>query len=297
MKKICIGLVFLSFLLTNLNAQTTVVLQPSAEQGKDADITSNQADINFADKESCIAYTWTNNGKLGNKRAFFAFDFSNIPAQAIITSAKLSLYFNPTDEYESFHVHSGTNDIHIERVITAWNESTITWNNQPTTSLSNRISLPPSASPTQDYLDIDVTNMAIDMHNPEIGNHGFMIRMMDESNYYKSVLFASSDHPNAALHPKLEVTWTMEGTSAINTYEKSNLDFQIFPNPNQGTFHLQFPSVNTQPHTLEVFDITGKKIFQQKEANHEIQLDEKGMFFIKISDELGNYATKKVIIK
>lgn len=196
-----------SLFLNQLDAQTTIVLQPNAIQGKDAIVLSNNGNNNYANSESNTAYTWTIGGNLAIKRIFLEFDFSSIPANSIISSASLSLYYNPIDSYESFDFHTGTNNIYIEKVSSSWDENTITWNNQPSTSLVNQVSLPPSSSQTQDYVNIDVTNMVIEMNNPSIGNNGFMIRMVDEINYYKSVLFASSDHIVDSLHPKIEITY------------------------------------------------------------------------------------------
>jgi len=217
----------LIFILNLLTAQTTVVLKPGAIEGKDATLWSNVTTSNSGDNESINAYTWTNSGILTNKRILLEFDLSSIPVSATINEANLSLYFNPTDESESFDEHTGENGIDIQRVIAAWDEGIVNWDNQPSASTMNQVSLPPSTSGDQDYLDINVTDLVKDMHDPAIGNNGFLIKMTDELNVFKSVLFASSDHPQATLHPELEINYTVLDTIDCEAFAPSSL----IPNP------------------------------------------------------------------
>ncbi len=208
------------------------VIKPNSVKGKDASVWSNGPDNNYENAPSNSAYTWTNSGALGIKRSFMEFDFSSIPSNVIITNARLSLYYNPTAPNEAFGVHNGTNDLFIERVSSSWEESTLTWNNQPPTSTTNQVTLLPSSSETQDYLNIDVTDLVIDMNNE--GNYGFLIRMADEINYYKNVLLASSDHPDSSLHPEIEICWIIDNTISVNEMKSNDLDLKVYPNPSNG---------------------------------------------------------------
>ncbi|RLD37386.1 MAG: hypothetical protein DRI89_15255, partial [Bacteroidetes bacterium] len=90
---------------------------------------------------------------------------------------------------------------------------------------------------TQDYLDIDVTNLVIDMLEPSVENNGFMIRMVDEINFYKGVIFASSDHVDYTLHPELVVCYSLY-TSEPESPEE-NFDFKIYPNPASQTVTIE----------------------------------------------------------
>ena len=229
-------ILFFVIIFSQASAQTTIILQPGPESGNDASIWSGAVN-SYGDRESITAYTWTNSGNLGLKRAFFMFDYSSIPENAIITNAKLSLFYNPTDPIESFDEHTGENDIYIQRVISEWDEHSLLWANQPGITMENQVELPPSTNPTQDYLDINVTNMVIDMIDTLNGNYGFMIRMKDELNYYKSVLFASSDHIDSTLHPKLEISYIPDSLECIilkpNTEESKDARvWEIYPDSN-----------------------------------------------------------------
>jgi len=217
---------FFTFIFNIVEAQITITLQPGPEDGNDASIWSG-AVTPYGDRESLTAYTWTNSGNLGLKRAFLMFDYSSIPENPIITNAKLSLFYNPTDPIESFEYHTGENDIYIQRIISEWDEHTLLWANQPGITMENQVELGPSIKPTQNYRDIDVTNLVIDMLDSSNGNYGFMIRMKDELNFYKSALFTSSDHIETALRPKLEITFF--DTSTVPENEEAG--FNLYPNP------------------------------------------------------------------
>ncbi|MCF6170807.1 MAG: TIGR03790 family protein [Bacteroidales bacterium] len=283
-----------SIVLDGFCGDSTIVLKPGATEGKDAAVWSKGVE-NHGDRESLTAYTWTYNGDLALKRSFLAFDFSSIPEGANITSAKLSLFYNPSDPVESFHYHFGENDLLIQRVTSEWDEHTIVWDNQPATTTEQQVILPPSTDSTQDYLNIDVTEMVIDMINPSTANNGFMIRMVDEINYYKSVLFASSDHTDATLHPEMTICWTLNPASANET-EEPELSFEVYPNPNRGSFQIRIPGDESADYKISIFNSTGQRITNYSFGNKQIRLSEKGIFIIIVSDESGNYSAKKIIV-
>ncbi len=64
----------------------------------------------------------------------------------------------------------------------------------------NQVELPASTSQFQDYTNIDITALVQEMINEPSTNYGFMIKLNNE-NYYRSMLFATSDYSNAAKHP------------------------------------------------------------------------------------------------
>ena len=214
---------FFGFILNSSKAQTTITLQPGPEEGKDAAVSSEGPGNIPGDRESVLSATWTYYVDLMLIRNYLAFDLSSLPENSIITDARLSLFYNPTDPHESWDYHTGENNLYIQRVTSEWDEHTVEWSNQPSTTIDNRVKLPPSTSPTQDYLDIDVTDLIIDMTGSTVENHGFMIRMVDELNYYKSVVFASSDHANSSLWPKLVLTYLPDSLTNCVTF-KPNAD-------------------------------------------------------------------------
>ncbi|MBL0340784.1 MAG: DNRLRE domain-containing protein [Bacteroidetes bacterium] len=204
---VLIVIAILSFSI-RLSAQTTVTIQPNPSQGKDAEVFScvpcGYAGNNYGTKKDFNAFAWTNSGNLTMVRSLIQFDLSAIPSNALITDAKLSLFFNPTS---SEGTHSGANASYLQRVMAPWLESTVTWNNQPVTTTTNQVLIPTSATSTQNYLNINVTNLIRDMLVNPSTNYGFMMRLVNESVMRKMIL-ASSDHLTAALRPKLDITYT-----------------------------------------------------------------------------------------
>ena len=205
-----------------LKAQTSITLQPTPAQGKDAEVFScipcGYSDKNFGTKKDFNALAWLNGGNLTIVRSLIQFDLSSIPANALITGAQLSLYFNSTS-LEGYH--SGTNASYLQKIIAPWGETTVTWNNQPVTTTTNQVLLPTSTSNTQNYLNINVTNLISDMALNPATNYGFMIKLVNET-IMKKMIFASSDHVTASMRPKLVITYTTPLPIALISFEVKN---------------------------------------------------------------------------
>jgi hypothetical protein len=208
----------------------TVTIQPGPTDGEDARLTAVQncdasSPIINAGNNNAPSYpdmpivAWTNNANgcaTMQHRAFIRFtELNNIPKNATIISAKLTLYgasssesmpegnsYYPGSPYNS----SGTNECWLKQVTGSWSEGLITWNNQPTVTETNRAAIPASTSKWNfDAPNIDVTEMVKDMVNND-KNYGFCIMLQNET-YYRAVAFASSDNTNAAKRPKLVVVY------------------------------------------------------------------------------------------
>ncbi|MCD4793185.1 MAG: DNRLRE domain-containing protein [Bacteroidales bacterium] len=191
-----------------------LILQPNGDQGKDAQIwTYDPTGIidRGTNRTDIVIYEWTKNGAPTTKYGLIEFDLSDIPENSSISSAYLSLFFDP-ESVDNQHIFGhcqlgGPNEAYLERITSTWEEP-VCWNTQPTTTEENRVLIPASSSPTQDYI-INVTLLTQDIIDNFDTSYGFMIKMV-EAQYYKSLIFASSEHPNANLHPKLVVTYTYD---------------------------------------------------------------------------------------
>ena len=191
--------------LDKIGGETTITLQPGAADGKDGVVSYYESNKNYGDAEDIHPYSGTISGAYNANRVFIAFDLSGIPEGVEILDAKLSLFYNPTSKYSQYlSEHSGYNALYIQRVTSAWNENTITWSNQPSTTTGHQVSIPKSVDPKQNYEGIDVTQLLQDIVNAD--NHGFLIRLQTEEPY-RAVMLASSDHSDATKHPKLVVTY------------------------------------------------------------------------------------------
>ena len=188
-----------------------ITLQPDSNYGKDANIFTevpNHSGGNYRGL-SIAAWTWYALGyDDGIMRGLVQFDLSSVPSDAEISSANLTLYNDPNSS-ENTGMHSqrnGSNKAKLELITETWDEQNITWNNQPKTSTAGSIQLPASTSSYQNYKDINITSMVKKWHSKPSENNGFMIKLNDEK-HYRCLIFASSDHLNPKLHPKLEVTY------------------------------------------------------------------------------------------
>jgi len=174
-----------------------LTLQPGAE-GKDVMIAGRQANPIWGDEPDWFAMA----SSIITFRSLIEFDLSALPPDAVIVSARLSLYSNPGLPHNS----SLSNACLLRRITQPWGEHTVTWNNQPATTVANEAYLPVSVSPNEDY-HVDVTQLYRDIWtNPEQG-HGLMIRLANESNLGASLAFCSGDYSNPARRPRLEIRY------------------------------------------------------------------------------------------
>lgn len=80
-------------------------------------------------------------------------------------------------------------------------------------------------------------------------------------------------------------------------------DFVVYPNPNSGNFNIQFNSTSSNDVNVTVFDMSGRKIFDNKYANQasfnqNIKLDnvQSGVYLLNVSDG-DRKEVKRIIVK
>ena len=126
--------------------------------------------------------------------------------------------------------------------------------------------------------------------------------------YYQiKVIFSDSctQSPNApvVLTASSNLTNTSNaGGIGFETHVKEIGSISVFPNPNKGSFNLKFTNIKEGRSEIELFDVTGKRIyFSQFDiisgVNQKVNLLglAKGMYFIRISQE-GRILAKKVVV-
>ena len=191
-------------------SQQTIVLQPGPSEGKDARVWTLSPNSNYWNYPYIKANAWTWGGVFGIERTFIEFNMDSIPPDIEIISAKLSFFYHYLNfgGYEE-QTNSGDNYSLIQRVVAPWNEFEVTWNNQPAITGENQVLLQPSTDLRQDYPDIDVTNLVIDMLDDPENSYGFLFRLLNEEEY-RRLAFASSDHPDPVKWPMLVITYVCE---------------------------------------------------------------------------------------
>lgn len=203
-------------------AQKTALLRPAADCGKDAfmwyadNVAYDNENQNYGSNQTLLSHTWTTGGQYDGSRILIDFDLSLIPVGSNLLEAKLSLYNDPTStsmngEHSNY---SHPNASYLRRITSPWNEDEVTWNTQPTYTTNNEVMLDATIDPHQNFEDIDVTSMVVDMLELPEYSAGFMLMLQDESPYC-ALVFASSDHADPTKHPSLLVTYDPPTESTV----------------------------------------------------------------------------------
>lgn len=250
---------------------TTVVFKPNATVGKDAPIckfdndcistgeTQTNADRNFGTEETLWMKDWTWNAvgcSGGTIRSLLCFtELSNIPSNAVIVSATLRLYGVTSDRNTSYPGAPASyyeNTVVVQQVTSPWNENTVTWNTQPSTTTANQFIIPQSTSQYNwNYSNSSPELVAMVQNMVSGNNYGFMLRLQTEQ-HYRNMVFASSDHPDASLHPELEVTYKVCNAHfsycVANTGDKKlKYTFHSLEQGGQHRWKLGLSQISTRP--------------------------------------------------
>ena len=246
-----------------------LILQPNGTDGKDAFISSNILEGGQGNSTEFNAGAWTISGSPLSIRSLIDFDLNSLPVGASIQSAKLTLFNNPNSQNgyaNGQHVHEiGSNEAVLQRIISQWTEDAA-WSNQPTTTSQNEVTLAQDTNSYQDYV-IDVTSLLQDALADPSNSFGFLLKLKNEAPY-RLLAFASSDHPNASLHPKLEICYS-DLISINNSVSKNNM-ISVFPNPTSGIVNIEFNNNNnpgTYKNSFVIFDAIGNKVFENENSS------------------------------
>ncbi len=302
MKAHIIPLLLLLFTMTT-HAQTTIVLRPGPEAGKDAmvwdDPVYNKAVRNYGSYTEMLVHAWSDQGTAVYARSYIAFDLASVQRTDLL-SATLTLYNNPDGTFDGKHQQlSGPNRAWIRRVITPWEEDKLTWHDQPAYTEHHQVLIPASVDGHQSYT-IDVTELVRDMLTDfRDSSQGFVI-ILEEETPYRALVFATSDHQDAARHPQLELVFT--GSTAVDPGKTpASMDLEIFPNPASGQvdIHAKLPAgnagyvdlLNELGHVLRSWDVSG-----QQQLHLSLTGFASGHYWLRIGNDAG-VAVKQLIVR
>ncbi len=273
--------------------QTTFVLQPGPDTGKDAVIWSFRPLENYGTHPDFLAYGWTWNGRETVIRSFIDFDLSAIPQGEELMDARLSLFHN----HESANAgHAGDNIAVIKAITGPWAEESLTWVNQPAVSDTEEVLLPVSVTADQDYLDIDVTDLVRPMYAAPNAYHGFRISMAIER-AYRSMKFCSSDFmADSTRRPRLEITLRVPPAEDTTSVPKPRVT--ITPNPFDD--HLLIRHLDG-PYTVTIWDVLGRMIYSMEAidlvfAGTSLPIDPgpPGLYTVVVEGQVERYVEKVV---
>jgi hypothetical protein len=174
--------------------EITLTIQPDATAGKDSSVFSGDPDTNFGNQTYLIA----GSRGMGLYRAYLQFSLTSIPTNAVILNAQLGLYY-----YTS--AISIQTPIGAYQVLGAWNETGITWNNQPTAATTPESSYTVPASTPYGWVYWTITDMVKGWFDGSIINYGVMLR--DDEMWWDWKYFLSSDYGTISYCPALIITY------------------------------------------------------------------------------------------
>ncbi len=183
--------------------QKTIQLQPGSE-GKDSYNTSASGylNANYLNKGTLEVSNWYKGWML--EQSFLQFDFSQIPDFSAISSATLKLY---VDSLAQKGVNANTpNFLYIKRNAQSWNESTISWNNAPASTLFQSLAIPCSTITSSSFLTADITDFTRNWLEAPADRFGITLQL-DAAYQYTWLSIASSDTSAPNYRPKLTVTY------------------------------------------------------------------------------------------
>jgi hypothetical protein len=191
-------------IIVKQNPQDSIVLMPinnpfEKHVNNLIDLPGNGGD------SSLLVGAWTIGGSPSYWRQFIKFDYSQIPANAIIDGATLTLNAIPIPAGgNQVSAHFGTaNAFAIERVTTNWVTFDLRWSVQPNVTNQNSVTVPQSTISFENSV-VDVTNLVRDMRAN--GNYGFRLKLLNEA-IYNMRQYASSTHRENHLRPRLVVRY------------------------------------------------------------------------------------------
>lgn len=210
----------------------TIDLRPGESTGDDVFFWSYSGSANNGNTETSRFQIseWTRLPERTEQTQLLRFDLSVLPDNAIITSAKLSMYFDPdnTDGRGYGHYGDVPTDFYIQRVAEAWSSESITYNSRPAIDTTGQLLLPGHTEIDQNYEGIDVTDMVSRMAAGE--NYGFYFQMASDE-IYQVIKFASSNHSDFTRRPKLEITFEAENCGIFRIDDGKGKDSRVFDLP------------------------------------------------------------------
>ncbi|MDA3909767.1 MAG: gliding motility-associated C-terminal domain-containing protein [Bacteroidales bacterium] len=201
----------------------------------DAMTWSNHSDICYGDwnyVEPCI---WTWDGSPGVRRGYVDFDIQyvnsivNSIVNSDINSMKMDL-LNPFSTQWQGHMWINYHNIfNLCRTIEDWDESTITWDNQPNYSFSEMIQMGPiptngGVHTNDNITDIDVYNLLLDntgVVESDYNGIAFIMTTENINNIYQCIGFASKEYVDSSYWPRLNISYTFP--EPVVNYDESGI--------------------------------------------------------------------------
>lgn len=234
---------------------------------EDASISSWSPNNNYGSDPDIKAFAWTTGGLPTNVRSLFNFPLSAFPfntLNALSPNSNTKIFLTLHIDNSSFYASNGANDLLIQRVTSIWEENTVTWATQPSTTTLHQITIPSGSS----YIDIDITQLVSDMFDDfilhQVPPAGFMLRLVNET-AYRSAAFGSGDNADPTLWPTIKIcTDVALRPSQDNTDESAMKKLvngcSVSTNSDNKNNTLNYSVANDAPVSIELYSMTGQKV-------------------------------------
>ena len=160
-----------------------------------------------SDNFAMVICAWTN-GPTFNNRTVIKFDLTSIPKDAVIESAKLSLYSLPEAPLNGNQVdpNFGTkNSFTVKQITADWVPANYNWNISLPLTNNNQVNVPVTDKSRLD-LELDVKGMVANMVSSQ-KNYGFHFQLDNEETYNSRIFVGSYTTKFPDKRPKLEVNY------------------------------------------------------------------------------------------
>ena len=266
--------------------------------GQDANTWSGNPTNEYGLGQQLTVYNWTNQGAPAFKRAFLEFDLSAVPDDAELTAAELSLFFTPNNP-DMYGSHHNSNALAAFPIVEPWNETSLTWNNQPAVDTDVSWIIPATENEQADIRNIDVLEMMTYLRATP-GTHGFGLRI-DQPGYYRGVMIASGQHSEPAYRPRLKVCWNRTTSTTADADGRAPL-LSVFPNPTTGRLTVDLSPVPAGQLTYDVIDLRGRSVVAPQTVTGRARTDvylggaPAGVYVLRCRLDGRPYAVRRVVV-
>jgi hypothetical protein len=223
---------------------------------KDAYIADGpEVSTNHGNSIAVTAGVGTNGGTPQLSRFLVRFDLGQVPAQATISSAMLTIFTN-TAINGGNNTSGGSNAGYVNRVSKDWNDNLITWSNQVPYSATSRASTVASTSAGQD-VQTDVKDIIQYLVSHPDENYGMMFTLQDESTSSptRKVNCSSVEATDSNKRPKLVINYLIP--TGLNDISSSP-HITCYPNPALQDCQVEIDAATTDALSAGIFDLSGR---------------------------------------
>jgi len=177
----------------------SVTIQPDTAAGKDTYVYGGHPSVN----KGTLNYLYVSgNASDYQCRILIQFDLSSIPSTSVILSSNLGLY------YDNVYGATTSGPVGAYRVIQNWNETTVTWDNQPSAQATAIDTETIPAAATSSFIYWDIKTLVQDWVDGSVANRGVMLMDTDESSGEGFKHFRSSEYTTDTTQcPKLVIQY------------------------------------------------------------------------------------------